>query len=389
MPLTDLISNEILLLKKNGFYRTIPEIDHTRKNFITISGHKLINLSTNDYLGLSFNKTVIKAAKDAISAYSASSSSSPLICGHTKLHADLEKNLCEFKGSYEKCILYPSGYQANAGIITAVANISPLKTFIFFDEFSHASIIDGVRASNVKFTRFKHNNAARLKNLLEKYSSFENKIIITEGVFSMDGDIADLANIAAISKDHGAIMIVDDAHATGTIGIHGGGSPEFHHIKPDILVGTLGKALASSGAFALANSLIIDFLINKSRQFIFSTTMPPSSAAAALASLRIIEKGPAVVAKLQEKSKFARNYLKNSGLNTLTSSTHIIPILVGNEIKALDFEKKLLKNGVFLKAIRYPAVPKNEARLRISITAELPYPLLERALEKIVAVCKG
>jgi 8-amino-7-oxononanoate synthase len=393
MLLLKLISNEIENLKKNGFYRKLPEseifnnFNKTTLNYC-VPDVKMINLSTNDYLGLSFNNKIKKAAKDAITLYSTSSSSSPLISGRIKPHEDLELQLCAFKGGYDRCILYPSGYQANIGIISAVAGISPLKTFIAFDELSHASIIDGVRISGVKFARFKHNNADHLKKILEKHTSYSIKIVITEGVFSMDGDIANLPEIIMTAKNHDALTIVDDAHATGTIGVHGGGSCDYHNIKPDILMGTLGKALASNGAFVLSNSIIINYLINKSRAFIFSTAVAPSSAAAALKALNLIKDNQKIVAGLQKKSKFARTYLKENGLNILDSTTHIIPVLVGDEKKAVAIEKELLKNGIYLKAVRHPTVPKNEARLRISINARLSMVLIKKTLTQIINIVK-
>ena len=200
----------------------------------------------------------------------------------------------------------------------------------------------------------------------------------------MDGDIPDLPSILSIAKRYDALSIVDDAHATGTIGQKGGGSADFHKVKPDIIIGTLGKALASNGAFAISSRLIIEYLINFSRAFIFSTGIPPASAASALEALRLIKENPGIVQILRNNSEFARKYISGSGLNTLNSSTHIIPILIGEEDKAVSIEKELLKAGIYLKAVRYPAVPKKSARLRLGINAAINGTILENALKEIV-----
>ncbi|MHB1546253.1 MAG: aminotransferase class I/II-fold pyridoxal phosphate-dependent enzyme [bacterium] len=383
--LSELISNKIEKNKKLGLYRKIPDCPdkNTNNGFINYSTGT-VNLATNDYLGLSKNENIKKAAKKAVDLYGTSASSSFLICGHSDIHIELEKELCELKGGYESCILYPSGYQANTGIIKSLSSVLPLKTFIAFDELSHASIIDGVLASGVKFKSFKHNDLNNLESILDKYKSCEIKIVITEGVFSMDGDIPDLPNLLNIAKRYDALSIVDDAHATGTIGAKGGGSADFHKVKPDIIIGTLGKALASNGAFAISNRLIIEYLINFSRTFIFSTGIPPSSAASALEAVKLIKENPEIVEILQKNSEYARKYISGSGLNTLNSSTHIIPILIGEEDKAVLIEKELLEMGIYLKAVRYPTVPIKSARLRLGVSTAIDGATLKSALKDIV-----
>ncbi len=399
--ISDLISNKIEANKRTGLYREIPKINparhdfkpHSNKNNIFTSKRykynsnyntEFINLATNDYLGLSSDERIKNAIKKAVNTYGTSTSSSFLIYGHSDIHTKLEKKLCEFKGNYENCILYPSGYQANIGVIKALSDISPLKTFIVFDELSHASIIDGILTSGAKFRSFKHNDLNYLSNILYKHRNYEIKMVITEGVFSMDGDIPDLRGILDIAEEYDAVSIVDDAHATGTIGDKGGGSVDFHAVKPDILIGTLGKALASSGAFVLSKRLIIEYLINFSRAFIFSTGMPPTSAAASVKAIDIIKENPEIVKTLQDNSGFARNYLRQCGLNILNSSTHIIPVLIGDENKAVLIEKGLLEAGIYLKAIRYPAVPKKKARLRLGINTSINITALENALKILV-----
>lgn len=401
MPISDLISKKLEENKNKGLYRKIPEFDFARDDTIlspavdyTINlgenekREQFINLATNDYLRLSLNEKIKQSAQKAIDVYGTSSSSSFLIYGHTALHRKLEQLLCKFKGNYERCMLYPSGYQANIGIIKALSGISPLETFITFDELSHASIIDGIMATGVKFKSFRHNDLCHLENILKKQNNNRVKIVITEGVFSMNGDIPDLRHILNIAEKYDAVSIIDDAHATGTIGHKGGGSVDLHKVKPDIIIGTLGKALASSGAFVLANNLIIEYLINFSRPFIFSTGLPPSSAAASLEAVNFIIKNPELVATLQNHSEFARNFLKSSGLNILDSATHIIPIIIGDEKKAVEIERILLNNGIYLKAVRHPAVPKKSARLRLSINAGISIKSLKIALETIVKAVK-
>jgi 8-amino-7-oxononanoate synthase len=391
--LCELISSKLEENKKRGLYRKIPSIASINTGFEKYStktagdkkncGAAVVNLATNDYLWLSKNERVRNAAKKAIELYGTSASSSFLICGHYDVHKKLEEELCRLKGSYEECILYPSGYQANTGIIRSLSNIAPLKTFITFDELSHASIIDGILSAGVKFKSFRHNDLKHLENIMNIHKDYEIKLIITEGVFSMDGDIPDLPGILDIAKQYGALSIIDDAHATGTIGEKGGGSADFHKIKPDIIIGTLGKALASSGAFAVSNRPIIEYLINFSRAFIFSTGIPPSSAASALEALNIIKENPDITETLKNNSAFARKFLKESGVDTLNSSTHIIPLLIGDEKKAVSAEQKLLEKGIYLKAVRYPAVPKKSARLRFSVNLGVNKKDLENILKKI------
>ncbi len=404
MPILDLISKKLEENRKLGLYRKIPEFNFTRKGTESCFYFNkelsqipdinpqldystgFVNLATNDYLGLSSSERIKNSAKKAIDIYGTSSSSSFLIYGHTLPHRNLEDLLCEFKGGYERCMLYPSGYQANIGTIKALSNISPLKTFIAFDELSHASIIDGVLGAKVKFKSFKHNDLCHLNNILESQKDKEIKLIITEGVFSMDGDTPDLRGILNIAKKYDAVSVIDDAHATGTVGNKGGGSVDFHGVKPDIIVGTLGKALASNGAFVLSNRLIIEYLINFSRSFIFSTGIPPASSAASLEALNIIKENPEIVKTLQNYSEFARNFLKNSGLNILNSTTHIIPVLIGNEENAVKIEKKLLKDGIYLKAVRYPTVAKGSARLRLGVNAAIDFANLKNVLKNLVKV---
>jgi 8-amino-7-oxononanoate synthase len=384
MSIRELISNEIENIKLKGFYRQLNE----NKN-----NNAIINLSSNDYLGLASNAEIKRAVKQIISIYPLSSASSPLMYGYFKPHIDLENKLCSFKGGYERCILYPSGYQANIGVISALSGISLNKTFIAFDELSHASIVDGVLCSKAKFRRFEHNNPEHLDKILKKYSSYEIKIVITEGVFSMDGDIANLPDIMKAAKDNNALIILDDAHATGTIGSFGGGSCNFYSdgglkLKPDIMVGTLGKALASEGAFVLSDNLMIDYLINKSRPYIFSTAISPVAAGIALQALNIIENNPKLVIKLQMMSQNVRNVLKNCGLNILNSNTHIIPILIGDEIKAAKIEKTFINEGILLKSVKYPTVAKGSARLRLSVNAGLSEAEVKFVLEKLIELIK-
>ncbi len=399
MILHHLILQKIEEIKKTGFYREIPDFEQTCRNNPPGNKKKIINLAANDYLNLSSNKDVIKAAQDALEDCGASSSSSFLIYGHSRLHRKLEELLCRFKGGYEKCILYPSGYQANGGVIRALTGLSPLNTFIIFDELSHASIIDGVLSSGTRFKSFRHNDLNHLEQILKKNKGAENskavKIIITEGVFSMEGDIPDLPGILYLCEKFDALCVVDDAHATGTIGKSGGGSLDHHGLgnaqgrRPDIIIGTLGKALASHGAFVLSRKSIIDYLINFSRAFIFSTGLPSSAAAASIQAIRIIGKNPSLVGKLQKNSARARELIKNAGFDTLKSSTQIIPILIGDEKKALAAEKMLLNEGIYLKAIRYPSVAKGKARLRLAVNNAVNQKNMEEAINRIATVIKG
>lgn len=277
---------------------------------------------------------------------------------------------------------------ANCGLLSA---LSSRHDIIFSDRNNHASIIDGILLSRAKLIRYPHKDMDELRKLLIQHQQHQSKrFIVTDSVFSMDGDIAPLRDIVALAGEFEATVIVDEAHATGIFGKNGHGITEFFDLEGevDIRMGTLGKALGGFGAFVAADSLVIDYLINKARPFIFTTALPPPAIAAALKALDIVRNRPDLRDTLLQQANWFRNELKNNGFNTLESETHIIPILIGENEKAVQFSQKLFEAGIYAPAIRPPTVPQGTARLRISLMATHTMPDLEKALQVLVKIGK-
>lgn len=320
--------------------------------------------SSNNYLGLAQDEQVIQAAKDAISIYGTSSTGSRLTTGNLEIHEQLEKELASFKKT-DACLLFSSGYLANLGVITTLTN---KDTIVFSDEFNHASIIDACRLSRAEVVVYKHNNIADLTRKLERYKNHANKVIVSDGVFSMDGDLAPLDQLDFLKEKYQALLVIDDAHGTGVIGSTGRGTSEYFSIIPDVIVGTLSKAFGSEGGFVCANKNIIEFLIQKSRPFIFQTSLSPGNVGAALKSLDLMQTQKRHQI-LQEKVADLRNFLTEEKFNVPEGITPIIPIIFGSNEKTIQMQNQLDENGVFIPAIRPPTVPINMSRLRCTIQA--------------------
>lgn len=355
---------ELELLKKNRNYRKI--IDRLSKQGprITIHNKELINFSSNDYLGLSNHPYIIKKVILAIEKYGYGSSASRLLSGGTTLSTKLEKEISRFKKT-ESAIIFNTGYSANTGIIPSIADS---ETAIFSDELNHASIIDGCRLSKAEKFIYMHKDILHLEKLI-KQSNKKHKLIITDGVFSMDGDIAPLKEIYEICKKYRASLYIDDAHATGVIG-YGKGSLSHFNIKPEhwiIQMGTFSKALGSYGAFVAGADNIIKWLINTSRSLIYSTTLPPCIIAGNLAGIELISKDSSLINKLWENRNKLYSALKNLGYDTMSSQTPIIPIKTGSIENTLKISNYLFRKGIYAPAIRPPTV--KEARIRFTVTS--------------------
>lgn len=359
----DNIKAKLQQIKDNNLYRQIKYLNEPQDKYTTINNKKVLLMSSNNYLGLCNNEEVKKSAIESINKYGLGSGGSRLTTGSYDLHKKLEEKIAKFKG-YEDAIIFNTGYMANIGVISAICDED---YYIFSDELNHASIIDGCRLSKGKTIVYKHND---IKDLTSKINEINPKhgIIVTDSVFSMDGDICKLDEIVKIAKKYNLISIVDDAHATGVIGKTGRGSSEYFNIKPDITIGTLSKAIGSEGGFVCANNDIIDYLRNKSRSFIFSTALSPAVIGASIKSFEIIENNPYLVKKLKENVEYLCKGLKNIGFD-INRETPIIPILIGDEKKAIKISESLLEEGIHIPAIRYPTVKKGEAILRVTLMA--------------------
>ncbi len=375
-----MLSKSLIFLKKNNLFRDIKNRDSSQGSRIIIDGKEYINFSSNDYLGLANHPALIRASQRAIKKFGFGSGASRLLCGGSILHEELEKKIAGFKGT-ESALVFNSGYAANTGIIPAIAEEGDA---IFSDELNHASIVDGCRLSRAKTYIYKHKNTGHLENLIRKTKA-RRKIVVTDSVFSMDGDIAPLKELYDICLTLNAgqtrgstgqthrsaptTLYIDDAHGTGVLG-KGKGSLEHFGIKPEpwiIQMGTFSKALGSFGAFVAGSKDTIEFILNTTRSFIFSTALPPCIIAASGAALELIEKKPALIKKLWSNRDKTAKGLTKLGYDIMGSETPIIPVKTGSIENTLKTSRYLLKKGIFAPAIRPPTV--KEPRIRITVTA--------------------
>jgi glycine C-acetyltransferase len=355
---------ELEFLRRDNLYRKLVTVD-VQGATAKVNGKEVILLCSNDYLGLSCNKQVIRALHNSLRK-GVSQCSSRLVCGNSSELQDLEDQLARQKRR-EKALLYPTGYMANLGVISSIAC---KEDVIVSDELNHASIVDACKMSKAEVRIFKHNN---IEDFVKKLSGgrYRRKLVVTEGVFSMDGDCAHLRDLGKIAHENDALLVVDDAHGDFVYGDHFRGTSEFMKAEEyvDAIVSSLSKALGCFGGYVAANSELIDYLINRSRQFIYTSALPSALASAGMAALKICQKGTQQKKLWSNVRKF-RKGLMELGLD-VRSSSQIIPILIGNEKMASEFSRMLLEEGVFAQAIRYPTVPRGSARIRVSLTSLL------------------
>ncbi len=376
-----LLQQRLDALRNAGLYRQLRCMPGSAGAFIA-EGRRILNFSSNDYLDLSGHPDVKAAARRAIDAYGAGATASRLMSGHLPLHAELEAELADWCG-YESALLFGSGFLANAGIVPALARGGDR---IFADKLAHASVIEGLRLSEASFKRFRHNDAAHLDRLLSEDRDPRGlRLVITESVFSMDGDLAPLADLGAVCRRHNALFMVDEAHAIGVFGPSGAGLcrslPDA--LRPDLVIGTLGKALGSHGGFCACSSDLRDYLINTARTFIFSTALPPASAGAALQALRLCRSGAPGRDLLNRAARF-REALRAAGIPVPDeAASQIIPVPVGDNHRAVALADRLRERDLLVTAIRPPTVPPGTARLRLSVTLAHSDADLDRAAESM------
>lgn len=359
--------------------RRLNTVDSSTGPIVRYGGRPVILLSSNDYLGLAAHPSVIRAAVRATEQYGSGAGASRLICGTLPPHSELESALASFKGT-EAALLFGSGYLANLGVIPALIGRNDL---ILADRLCHASLIDGCRLSGADFRVFRHRDADHLESLLRRRRSHRRTLIVTDGLFSMDGDLAPLAELAALAKRYDAALYVDDAHGTGVMGATGRGTLEALAVEDDIPfhMGTLGKALGSSGAYVVGSGEIIDYLLNTARSFMFTTAPPPATAAAARAALTIIRQEPERRTRLWENQARMLHGLRRLGFRLTETVSPILPVLIGDAASALAFAEQLLARGVYAPAVRPPTVPQGTSRIRITVTSEHTASHLEEALQ--------
>jgi 8-amino-7-oxononanoate synthase len=370
----DFVRDELAQIESLHQRRSLKRLETGNARTVVFEGKELVNFSSNDYLGLSQDERVQKAAKEAIDRYHASSASSRLICGNMSLHEQLEEELADFK-KRDAALVFSSGYMANIGLLSALAGERDL---ICSDELNHASIIDGCRLSKAKTLVFRHKDLNHLESLLKHPVTSGRKLIVSDSVFSMDGDLSDVAGLMELAGRYDALLVLDEAHATGILG--GGGRGAIEHFEDlgkikkrincvDVEMGTLSKALGSFGGFVACDRSMRDFLINKSRSFIFSTALPPASVGAARASLAIVRQESALRKKLWENTRILKEQLHDQEFETGSSQTPIVPVCFGSEARALEVSEGLMKRGFLVPAIRPPTVPKGTSRLRLTVSA--------------------
>lgn len=382
MPL-QLLSQRLEKIHHDGLYRSLRSVERTSPQ-VWVEGRQVLLFCSNNYLGLAEHPALAQAAADAALQYGTSSAASRLVSGNQPLHQELEHKLADWKGT-ETALLFNSGYAANTGIIAALAGRGDI---IFSDRINHASIIDGALLSGARLIRYPHNDTQALARLLEQHQADGLRLIVTDGVFSMDGDIAPLQEIADLAEQHQALLMVDDAHAGGVMGHQGRGTVDFCGVagRVAIQMGTFGKALGSFGAYAACSGLVREYLINRSRSLIFSTSLPPAVLAASAAAVDLVqsEEGQQLRQQLADNSNLLRSLLQQAGYKVPDGSTPIVPILVGDAETTTRFSARLLQEGVFVQGIRPPTVPKGTSRLRCTVMASHSPDQIQQAAAAIV-----
>jgi len=373
-------------LKSKNLYRSCRTISGAQGPEIVIDNRRVILMCSNNYLGLAGHPALADAASRAALELGVGAGASRLISGTMELHCELERRLAKFK-SAERCVLFNSGYQANVGVLSSVAGKDDV---IYSDELNHASIVDGARLSGATIRVYPHLDSDALDKMMSAETIEGRKVIVTDGVFSMDGDLAPIEELADLKTRHNALLVVDEAHATGVVGPEGRGLAAQYGLdqRVDIIVGTLGKALGSFGAFATGSAEIIDWLINTARSFVFTTALPPPVIAASLAALRIIEREPERIETLKRSASYMRTGLAEAGLDVEPGEIPIIPLVAGDAHKTLAFASELFEEGVFCQAIRPPSVPEGSSCLRITVMATHTRYHLDRAIEVITKIAK-
>ena len=378
-PIIKKITNILDEINNNGLYKNERIITSDQNSEIIVNNTKVLNFCANNYLGLSNNKELIKHAKDALDKYGFGLSSVRFICGTQNIHKELENKISTFLEK-EDTILYSSCFDANGGLFETLLTD---KDAIISDELNHASIIDGVRLCKAKRFRYKNSNMSELENILKNTQSFENRLITTDGVFSMDGYIANLKEICTLAKKYNALVHVDDSHATGFLGDNGKGSIEYCSVinDVDIITSTLGKALGgASGGFTSSNKEIISLLRQRSRPYLFSNTIAPVIAYTAIKTIDMLSTSSELREKLKYNTSYFRQQIKKIGYTIKDSEHPIVPIMLGDAKIAQSISEEMLKKDIFVIGFSFPVVPKNEARIRVQLSASHTKGQLDKTL---------
>jgi glycine C-acetyltransferase len=380
------LSTELDTLRRQGLYRSLRILEDKQQATSRFDGRTVVNLSSNNYLGLTTHPTLIARAIAAIDQYGVGSGSVRTIAGTMAIHMELERRLAAFKKT-EAVVVFQSGFAANAGTVSAILSKDDV---IISDELNHASIIDGCRLSRAAIKVFPHKDVAAARKILEELPARQRKLLISDGVFSMDGDLGPLPALCALAEEFGCIMMVDDAHASGVFGSQGRGTIDHFgvHGRVDIQVGTLSKAIGALGWYVAGSRALIEFLYHRARPFLFSTSHPPSVAATCIAAIDVLEQEPQIIDRLWNNTRFFKSGLERLGFNTGMSEGPITPVIAGEGSRAMKLSDRLFEEGVFAQGIAYPTVARDKARVRTIVTATHAREELQFALEKFEKVGK-
>jgi len=368
MSKLDWLAQELAALKEQGLYNRIRTIGSGQGAWLMVDGKKVLNFCSNNYLGLANHPGLVQAAQEAMKKYGVGPAAVRTIAGTTELHIELEKRLAKFKGA-EEVITFQSGFNANLGTLPALVG---KEDVIFSDRLNHASIIDGCRLSGARIVAYEHNDPAALEHAIqENAGTYRRALIVSDGVFSMDGDIAPLPALVEVAEKYNMLLMVDDAHGEGVLGRGGRGIVDHFglHGRVDIEIGTLSKAFGVVGGIVAGNKVIIEWLRQRGRPFLFSSAVTIADAAACLAAIDLLEKSNELVERLWENTHYFKSEMKRLGFDTGASQTPITPIMLGEASLAQQFSRDLFENGVFAMPIGYPTVPKGKARIRVMISA--------------------
>jgi len=373
-------------LKKAGIYPYFRPIEENHDTEVTIGGRRVLMFGSNSYMGLTNHPKVKEAASKALERYGSSCSGSRFLNGTSKLHIQLEERLAEFVGK-EAALVFSTGYQTNLGV---VATLTGRHGVLLLDELDHASIIEGSRLSFSRVLKFAHNDMSELESQLASIDDDRIRMIVVDGIFSMEGDVADLPSIVKLANKYNAALMVDDAHALGVLGKHGEGTAAHFGLtnEVDLIMSTFSKSLASLGGFVASNKDIINYLKHNARSMIFSASIPPSAAAAALAALEIIQSEPDRLANLWANTHYATETLKNLGFDIGKTETPIIPIYIRDDMTTFKFTNRLFEEGVFVNPVVSPAVKSDSSLIRMSLMATHSIKQIEQAIDKINKVAK-
>ena len=373
------LTTELNALKEQGLYRRLRILEDEQKPQTTFDHRSVVNLSSNNYLGLTTHPRLRARALEATSKYGVGTGSVRTIAGTMDIHMELERRLAEFKKT-EAVVVFQSGFAANAGTVSAVLNKDDV---VISDELNHASIIDGCRLSRAAIKVFPHKDVAAARTVLQSLPAAQRKLLITDGVFSMDGDLGPLPGLCDLAEEFGCIMMVDDAHASGVFGQNGRGTIDHFavHGRVDIQVGTLSKAIGVLGGYVAGTRALIDFLYHRARPFLFSTSHPPAVAAACIAAIDVLMEEPHIIDRLWENTRFFQSGLASLGFNTGSSQGPITPVIVGDGALAMKLSDRLFDAGVFAQGIAFPTVAIGKARVRTIVTATHTRDELQFALD--------